>query len=45
MLAHGRKPMSMTHGDFDEEYLRAVALDAAGRPRFRFCGWQVISIR
>ncbi len=35
MLAHGRKPMSMSHGDFDEEYLRDLALDVTGRPRFR----------
>lgn len=35
MRAHGRVPMSMTHGDFDEAYLRQVALDAAGRRRFR----------
>ena len=25
MLDHGRKPMSMTHGDFDYEYLEALA--------------------
>ncbi len=35
MRAHGREPMSMTHGDFDAEYLRALALDHDGRPRFR----------
>ena len=35
MERHGRKPMSMTHGDFDEEYLRALALTPEGRPRFR----------
>ena len=34
MRAHGREPMSFTHGDFDESYLRALALDADGRPRF-----------
>ncbi len=35
MTAHGRKPMSMTHGDFDYAYLEALALDpATGRPRF-----------
>ncbi len=35
MLRHGRKPMSMTHGDFDYEYLEALALDPrSGRPRF-----------
>ena len=35
MRAHGREPMSMTHGDFGVDYLRALALDADGRPRFR----------
>jgi len=34
MLDHGRKPLSMTHGDFDESYLRRLALGADGRPRF-----------
>ena len=35
MLAHGRKPMSMSHGDFDYEYLQRLALDpVTGRPRF-----------
>jgi len=35
MIRHGRKPMSMTHGDFDYEYLEALALDPdSGRPRF-----------
>lgn len=36
MLDAGRKPMSMTHGDFDYAYLEALALDPrTGRPRFR----------
>ncbi len=35
MRAHGREPMSMTHGDFDIDYLRALALDGDGNPRFR----------
>ncbi len=35
MREHGREPMSMSHGDFDDAYLRALALDANGRPRFR----------
>jgi hypothetical protein len=35
MRAHGREPMSMTHGDFDIDYLRAVAVDVEGRRRFR----------
>ena len=30
MRAHGRSPMSMTHGDFDPEYLRALVTDDAG---------------
>jgi hypothetical protein len=35
MLDHGRKPMSMTHADFDYDYLEALALDPrTGRPRF-----------
>ncbi|NUS35304.1 MAG: radical SAM domain-containing protein, partial [Pseudarthrobacter sp.] len=35
MRAAGREPMSMTHGDFDYQYLLDVALDRIGRPRFR----------
>jgi hypothetical protein len=35
MRAHGREPMSMTHGDFDAAYLKALVLDATGRPRLR----------
>ena len=35
MRAHGREPMSMTHGDFDADYLVALALDPGGRRRFR----------
>ncbi|MGI8701152.1 MAG: radical SAM domain-containing protein [Nocardioidaceae bacterium] len=35
MRAHGREPMSMTHGDFDADYLLALALDGTGKPRFR----------
>ena len=41
MLRHGRKPMSMTHGDFDYDYLRRLAIGPDGRPRFallRFAG-------
>ncbi|MGE0880900.1 MAG: radical SAM domain-containing protein [Acidimicrobiia bacterium] len=34
MIAHGRRPMSFTHGDFDDEYLRAVVLRADGSRRF-----------
>jgi hypothetical protein len=35
MLRHARKPMSMSHGDFDYDYLEALALDPrTGKPRF-----------
>jgi len=35
MLRHERKPMSMSHGDFDYEYLVALAIDPrTGRRRF-----------
>ena len=36
MRRHGRKPMSMTHGDFDYEYLERLAIGPDGRPRFDF---------
>jgi hypothetical protein len=36
MQRHGRKPMSMTHGDFDYDYLQRLALDEDGRRRFEF---------
>ncbi len=35
MRAAGREPMSMTHGDFDYQYLLDVALEPTGKPRFR----------
>jgi hypothetical protein len=35
MLGHDRKPMSFTHGDFDYEYLRALAVDENDEPRFK----------
>ncbi len=35
MMRHGRKPMSMSHGDFGWDYLRALAVGPDGRPRFR----------
>ena len=41
MQRHGRKPMSMTHGDFDYDYLRRLAVGPDGRRRFavlRFAG-------
>lgn len=34
MRQHGREPMSMTHGDFEYEYLLALALTEDGRRRF-----------
>ncbi len=34
MREQGREPMSFTHGDFDYEYLEALALDDQGRRRF-----------
>ncbi len=35
MRSHGRIPMSFTHGDFDYDYLRAVAVDPeTDQPRF-----------
>jgi hypothetical protein len=35
MIRHGRKPMSMTHGDFDYDYLVALAIDPrTGERRF-----------
>ena len=33
MREHGREPMSMSHGDFDYDYLRAVAVGPDGRRR------------
>ena len=35
MRAHGREPMSMTHGDFDYAYLRRLVLGPDGRVRLR----------
>lgn len=34
MHAYGRKPMSMSHGDFDYDYLVALTVDEHGRRRF-----------
>ena len=34
MQRWGREPMSMTHGDVDEDRIRRLALDARGRRRF-----------
>ncbi len=34
MREHGREPMSMSHGDFDYDYLAELAVDAQGKPRF-----------
>ncbi len=36
MRDHGRKPMSMTHGDFDYEYLERLAIRPDGSRRFEF---------
>jgi hypothetical protein len=36
MRRHGRKPMSMSHGDFDYDYLRALVVGPDGRPRLPF---------
>jgi len=36
MRRHGRKPMSMSHGDFSYEYLRSLAVGPDGAPRFRW---------
>jgi hypothetical protein len=36
MARHGRKPMSMTHGDFDYDYLERLAVGPDGRRRFDF---------
>ncbi|MEA2391752.1 MAG: hypothetical protein QOK31_1861 [Solirubrobacteraceae bacterium] len=41
MRAHGRKPMSMTHGDFDYPYLERLVLDDRGNvrlPHLSFAG-------
>ncbi|MGD9736692.1 MAG: radical SAM protein [Solirubrobacterales bacterium] len=41
MQRHGRKPTSMTHGDFDYEYLERLAVGPDGHRRFdllRFAG-------
>lgn len=35
MRAVGREPMSMTHGDFDYDYLLATVLDDDGKPAFK----------
>jgi hypothetical protein len=35
MRAHGREPMSMTHGDFDYDYLRRLVVGPDGRVRLR----------
>src|SRR5690349_18975404 len=35
MRAHGREPMSMSHGDVDYGYLERLVLGPGGRPRLR----------
>ena len=37
MQGHGRKPMSMSHGDFDYEYLEALAVGPDGRRALICC--------
>lgn len=39
MHAEGRVPMSFSHGDFDDDYLRGVAVGPDGRPRHRSISW------
>jgi hypothetical protein len=34
MHKHGRKPMSMSHGDFDYDYLERLAIGPDAKPRF-----------
>src|SRR3954470_13931032 len=36
MRAHGRKPMSMSHGDFSYEYLRSLVVGDDDSPRLPF---------
>jgi hypothetical protein len=36
MRRHGRKPMSMSHGDFDYDYLHRMVVGPDGEPRFRW---------
>ena len=36
MRRHGRKPMSMSHGDFDYSYLRSLVVGPDGTPRLPF---------
>ncbi|MEA2458033.1 MAG: hypothetical protein QOC95_1005 [Thermoleophilaceae bacterium] len=36
MRRHGRKPMSMSHGDFDYDYLLRLVMGPGGEPRFRW---------
>ncbi len=38
MRRYGREPMSMSHGDFDYDYLERLALDGQGRRRLSFAG-------
>src|SRR4051794_31792206 len=35
MRRYGREPMSMSHGDFDYDYLERLALNKQGRPRLK----------
>ena len=35
MRAHGREPMSFSHGDFTSDYLERLAVGPDGKPRFK----------
>lgn len=41
MAAHGRVPMSFSHGDFDFDYLEALAIGPSGHPRFRHLSFAI----
>lgn len=41
MWSHGRVPMSFSHGDFDDEYLRRVVVRSNGTPRFASVSWSL----
>ena len=41
MVDHDRKPMSMSHGDIDEDYLDRLLADASGQRRWRSVAFAV----
>ena len=45
MRAHGREPMSMSHGDVDYAYLEKLVLGPDGRRRLRRVSFAATSIR